>query len=342
MTNPYHIAFWNLENLFAPSTHPDRIDWMKKKMASQLKGWTKALFDRKLSQLSKVIAGLYNGEGPDILGVCEVENKFVLEELLKVVAPKLPNRKYSVVHADSDKDKRGIDTAFIYDTKRFSTKKSELFSHFVMRRTGTRDITQATFTTKNGNELIALCNHWPSRMGGAHLSAGFRQTAGETLGYWHQRIREEKGDEVAVIAMGDFNDDPHDLSITNNAVATRVRSRVTRAKSVARFFNLSWNYFEQELETTGRKRIVSGTLYYSGKPNVFDQIMVSRGLLTGANPLTCEVDSASIETIPEMVSTKATEGPIRFGFPKKGVTEKHVNQNGFSDHFPVSVIVKES
>ncbi|MFP3701632.1 endonuclease, partial [Burkholderia sp. SIMBA_013] len=78
--------------------------------------------------------------------------------------------------------------------------ENEIFSHFVMRRTGTRDITQCTFITKGGRQLIALSNHWPSRSGGAVESAGFRMTAGETLGYWHQRIREEKGNDIAVVA----------------------------------------------------------------------------------------------------------------------------------------------
>jgi len=340
MASDYHIAFWNLENLFAPANHPDRIEWIAKRLKSQLKGWSQKLFDKKLAQLTKVIVAMNGGQGPDLLGVCEVENKFVLQELLKVIKPKLPGRTYDLVHADSERDSRGIDTAFIFDKKRLVVNRDEVFSHFVMRRTGTRDITQATFKTQAGAEFVALCNHWPSRLGSAHLSSGFRQTAGETLGYWHERIREVKGKDVAVIAMGDFNDDPHDLSITVNANATRVRSLVTRGRS-ARFYNLTWNYLEQLLETSGRRRTVSGTLYYKGEPNVFDQIMVSKGFITESNPLVCNESSARIEAIPDMVSTKASEGPIRFGFPKKGVVKKHVNTEGFSDHFPISVIIRE-
>ena len=64
---------------------------------------------------------------------------------------------------DAEREQRGIDTAFITDGKRLKPRRKELFSHWVMRRTGTRDITQCTFVTAAGNELIALANHWPSR-----------------------------------------------------------------------------------------------------------------------------------------------------------------------------------
>ncbi len=122
-------------------------------------------------------------QGPDILGVCEVENAFVLQQLTARLNPQLNNRTYTVVHVDATKDQRGIDTAFIYDDLKYSVDPNAIFSHWVMRRTGTRDITQVTFTTQAGNDLVALCNHWPSRSGGAYESRGYRMTAGETLSY---------------------------------------------------------------------------------------------------------------------------------------------------------------
>ncbi|MEO0817648.1 MAG: endonuclease/exonuclease/phosphatase family protein [Pseudomonadota bacterium] len=342
MANTYNVAFWNVENLFAPDGHPTRIDWMARRLANQLKGWSPAIFERKISQLAKVIAAMNGGQGPDLLGLCEVENRFVLDTLVAAVSGLLPGRDYRVVHADSERDRRGIDTAFLFDHNRIAVNANEVFSHFVMRRTGTRDILQATFTTTTGNEFIALANHWPSRRGGAHLSAGFRQTAGETLGYWHERIREEKNDKrYPVIALGDFNDEPFDPSMTVNARATRVRSLVTRGTS-ARFLNLSWAYRDQRVDTTGRSRIVSGTLYYEGEPNLFDQILVSKGFLLEDSPITCDVRSARLDTIPEMVSRKSSEGPIRFGFPRKGQTDGYINLDGFSDHFPISLTLKEA
>lgn len=280
--------------------------------------------------------------GPDILGVCEVENRFVLDVLVKELAIRLPERKFNVVHADAKRDFRGIDTAFIYDTKSFSVRKREIFSHFVMRRTGTRDITQVTFVSKARNELVALANHWPSRTSGTVETQGFRATAGETLAYWHERVREVKGPDVPIIAMGDFNDDPFDGSMVFNAQATRERGDVQRAKS-AKYYNLSWRYLQTITKASNnRNRILDGTLYYKNNGNVFDQILVSKGLLMARNsPFYVIEDTAGIVAYPPMVSTKTGMGPIRFGLPK-GNIQKNINRDGFSDHFPVAVIIREN
>lgn len=334
------IAFWNLENLFAPEDHP-RPNALARKIGGDLRGWSEALFRKKLSQLARIIIQMNGGAGPDILGVCEVENAYVLEELTRTICA-AGGRHYKVAHHDSELEKRGIDTAFLYDGDKFDAPAETLFSHFVLRRTGTRDIFQATFETRAGNRLVILCNHWPSRSGGAAESAGFRATAGETLAYWHSRIREEAGDDAAIIALGDFNDDPFDPSILFNALATRERGDVERSTTAPRFYNLSWRYLHQTAtDQRGGKRAIDGTLYFKGNGNVFDQILVSKPLLTGGGPFQVDETSARIELIPEMISHRVSEGPIRFGFPK-GNAAKNVNENGFSDHFPVSVTVSEA
>jgi hypothetical protein len=205
----YFVAFWNVENLFAPEGHPDREPWLAREVAQELSGWSQVFFERKVEQLCSIISLMDDGHGPDLLAVCEVEMAFVLDALCARLNVLQPGRDYAAVHVDSRLDQRGIDTAFVYDRLRLTPETAELFSHFVMRRTGTRDITQVTFRTNAGNEFVALANHWPSRSGGHWSeSQGFRMTAGETLGYWHGRIREEKGTNVAVLALGDFNDEP--------------------------------------------------------------------------------------------------------------------------------------
>jgi predicted extracellular nuclease len=341
MTNHY-ISFWNLENLFAPEGHQGREPWLAQKLDSDLKGWTQALFDRKLDQLASIIRQMNGGQGPDILGVCEVENEFVLQQLTARLNGLLEARSYGVVHVDSALDHRGIDTAFIFDDSKYTVDPATVFSHFVMRRTGTRDITQATFTiTRGGNELVALCNHWPSRSGGAYESRGFRMTAGETLSYWHQRIWEEKGNDIPIIAMGDFNDDPFDDSLQINARATRERGDVERANKAPRFYNLTWGYLKQQArDHQGNQRLLNGTLYYKGNGNIFDQLLVSKGLLLDNGPLKVDEATAQMEVFPEMVDHRVSYGPIRFGLPK-GEAAKNVNTDGYSDHFPVSVALRE-
>lgn len=335
----HFIAFWNLENLFAPEAHPDRPEWVRSRMARDLAGWTEALFDRKIAQLARIIAAMNGGAGPDVLGVCEVENSFALTSLARA-AGAAAGRDYAVVHVDSARDKRGIDTAFLYDRARYTVDPDLIFSHFVLRRTGTRDILQATFRTAKGADLILMSNHWPSRSGGAEASAGFRATAGETVGYWHERIRETVGARAALIAMGDLNDDPWDPSVRFNANATRERGDVERANS-AKLYNLSWRYLaKQATDSRGDLRDLEGTLYFRSNGNVFDQILVARPLLDGRGPFHLREETADVVTVPEMVSHRKGEGPIRFGLPKGDAVE-NVNPDGFSDHFPVAVVVAE-
>ena len=100
----YRIAFWNLENLFAPEGFPAREPWIASAVANDLAGWTNALFQRKIAQLAAGIATMSGGAGPDILGVCEVENRFVLDELVAALGTVLPARSYDVVHFDSTRD----------------------------------------------------------------------------------------------------------------------------------------------------------------------------------------------------------------------------------------------
>ncbi|MFC2100815.1 endonuclease/exonuclease/phosphatase family protein [Bacteroidota bacterium] len=337
----HFIAFWNLENLFAPENHPDREPWLAQKLAAELNGWTEDLFETKIKQLTSIIQKINNNNGPDILGVCEVENEFVLKKLSEKLNQTINNRNYSIVHVDSTKDQRGIDTAFIYDQLKYTVDPNTIFSYFVLRRTGTRDITQVTFTTKKANDLIALCNHWPSRSGGTYESRGYRMTAGETLSYWHERIWEVRGNEIPIIAMGDFNDDPFDDSILIHARATRERGDVERAITAARYYNLTWNYLKQTAnDINGNQKELYGTLYYNGNGNIFDQIFVSKGLLIPNSPIKVDEDSAQIELFSEMIDSSVSKGPIRFGLPK-GDANNNINTSGFSDHFPVSVVLNE-
>ncbi len=335
----YKVAFWNVENLFGPEDHPHRIDWIASRIEGDLKGWTQEPYDTKLQQLARII-GLIDA---DILGVCEVEDAYVLADLVAAVAPSLPDRDYGVIHVDSPEEKRGVDTAFLYDRAKFSVDDTLIFSHFDMRRTGTRDIRQATFrSVAHGQDLVVLANHWPSRSGGAAESAGFRAVAAETLGYWHERIREETGKETAVSALGDFNDDPWDASITFNARGTRERGDVQRAGS-ARFYNFAWEYlrFDATDHKGGRRRL-DGTLYYRNNGNVFDQILASPSLVKTRDTAFRALDgTARVEAFPEMVDHRVSLGPRRFGLPG-GNSGKNADTTGFSDHFPVSVVLRET
>ncbi|MDX9858523.1 MAG: endonuclease/exonuclease/phosphatase [candidate division Zixibacteria bacterium] len=321
----YYVAWWNLENLFDVNNAPDRPAWLQAELNRELQGWTKTVRDRKIRQLSSIICRLNGGVGPDLLGVCEVENKTVMELLVQSLGPL--GRAYRVAHHDAS-DLRGIDVGFIYDSALFTAE--EEFFHVIQKRTATRDLYQVNFRTTAGNLLIAIGNHWPSRSGGEWESEPYRIMAAETLAYWHERITEIVGTDASVLVMGDFNDEPFNRSMTNYALSGNIRTKVTMART-PRFLNLMWPFLGEAI----------GTHYFENFPNVLDQVLVSKGLLTGGSGLTvrASVDGSypvAIERFPEMTASGAYPSPIRFGRPSSGY-----NPDGYSDHFPISVSVTE-
>jgi Predicted extracellular nuclease len=324
VASTYLVAWWNQENLFDEEDSPRRSDKLKRVLGSSIAGWTPALRDRKISQLASVIAAMNEGTGPDLLGVCEVENAFVLQALADAVTALLPARRYEMVHADTS-DERGIDVAFLYDPTLFSAPPDQRFQHVVMRRTGTREIVQVNFTTHRGRTWAVFGNHWPSRSGGEHESAGYRAIAGETLAYFHQRVLEVHGPDTPVLAMGDFNDEPQDASLVRHALSTRQRAKVLGGTS-PRLWNLMWPVLGAGL----------GTFYFDNFANVLDQFLVNRNMIKQGSPIRVEPATVQIFRITGMASTGSYPAPIPFG----GMG-KPVNTDGYSDHFPITVTVTE-
>ena len=133
----YHIAWWNLENLFDTQDSQLRPDWLQKELKKELKEWNQEILDCKIKQLSKIILKMNQERGPDILGVCEIENEHVLDLLIGSLSHSGQN--YSVAHHDTS-DGRGIDVAFIYDSDKFESEGQ--YFHVVLKRTATRDLFQ--------------------------------------------------------------------------------------------------------------------------------------------------------------------------------------------------------
>jgi predicted extracellular nuclease len=331
--NAYYFMWWNVENLFDIVNSPRRTEKLERTLKNELKGWTQDILDLKINQLSKIISKVNESQGPDILGLCEIENRHVLELLVKIIRQQLPSRNYRIVHADTE-DKRGIDVAFIYDKNKIEVEKDNktgkdlIFSHFVMKREATRDILQVNFKTKSSKKrLVLIGNHWPSRSAGQYESEPYRIVAGETLGYFHQRILDvnEKDDDrnTAILAMGDFNDEPFNRSITDYALSTGSLLKVKLADN-PRFYNLIWSLMTNSV----------GTFYFNNFPNLLDQFMISKGIVAKKN-FQIKNNSTEIIRFSEMVQGKY-DIPLNFGRP----SEK-LNKKGFSDHFPIAVTLEE-
>ena len=323
----HYVAWWNVENLFdeedaPPDRRPDKV---RRAIARDIKGWTAQLRDRKVAQLAAVIARMNDGVGPDLLGVGEVENRYVLDLLVQAIGTHLPGRGYQIVHADTD-DARGIDVAFLYDPQIVTASPDEIFFHVVMRRTATREIVQVNFRTNAGRTWSVFGNHWPSRSGGQAESAGYRDIAGETLAYFHQRALEVHGSHTPALAMGDFNDEPFDTSLVVHALSTRQPRNVVNATTEPRLWNLMW-------PITGRPE---GSFYFDNQPNMLDQFLVNKNMIVQDAPIRAIPGSAELIRFDDMVT-----GEYRRPRPFGGMG-KPVDQNGFSDHFPIGMKISET
>src|SRR5690606_21067000 len=322
MDRSYYVAWWNVENLFDEEFAPDRSEKLKRALGRDLEGWTPELRDAKIAQLAAVIARMNDGEGPDLLGVCEIENERVLTLLRDAIVALLPGRHYGFAHADTS-DQRGIDVAFLFDSDLFSA--GEKFQHVVMRRTATREILQVTFRTAAGRPWVLFANHWPSRSGGRFESDGYRAIAGETLAYFHQRVREIHGEDVPVLVMGDFNDEPFDESLVRHALRERQPARVRSGRNPY-LLNLT-------LDLLGERE---GTFYFANEPNVLDQVLVNASMLRAGAPLAARPETLELIRFPGMVKKGNYPAPVPFG----GMG-KPVNRQGYSDHSPIATTVVE-
>lgn len=318
----HYITWWNLENLFDTYNSTLRPEWLLKKLKRELINWDEDVLDKKLRNITSVICKINNGTGPDIIGVCEIENKNVLEKLL--IKLDCLKRNYKIIHHNTD-DKRGIDIAFIYDADKYSCD-GQIFSLAIMKRNATRDILQIQLITKNGNTLTLLGNHWPSRSGGQYKSEPYRIIAAETLSYWISRIQEIHGNKTPIIVMGDFNDEPFSRSMTDYALSCISRKKVTYGKNPY-LYNLCY-------ENIGLRK---GSYIFNSTPFIFDQILVSKGIAQKNNIFKLEENAFIIENFKGMTKGRYNT-PLRFGRPSNKST---FNTDGFSDHLPVSVVINE-
>lgn len=320
MTNHY-ISWWNVENLFDEKDAPieRRPEAIKRKIKADLSNWTADVLTQKINQLASVINQMNDNRGPDIIGLCEVENRHVLDLLIAQLT--VPNRDYSPIHLDSS-DNRGIDVAFIYDKNLYQFNSDELFHHAVVKRYPTREIVQATLITAKGNELILVGNHWPARSAGQYKSEPYRIITGETLSYFMERIQEEKGSDAAIIVMGDFNDEPFNRSLDEYALSVINRNKVVYGRNPY-LYNLMWPIMGNRLSS----------YVHDGKQLVIDQFLVSKGIAKKSGRYQLKEEDVKIEIFDGMVSGRYNE-PVRFG-------QKSPNLSGFSDHLPISFILGE-
>jgi len=312
-----YLAFWNLENLFDTVDDPSIND--EAFLPDGEMEWTEDRLDKKMYNLARVIRMMNDYRGPDILGVCEVENEAVLEEL---VSRYLSDHDYKIAYLESP-DNRGIDNGLIYKSNKFKLLNVQADTVHLDDGWPTRLIFGANLLTNENIKITVFVNHWPSRRGGQIESESSRIAAAQTLRNSVDRIFHT--DSIAnIFIIGDFNDDPNNISLfeTLNAYPIKCDSielEVEEFESAGQLFNLSYEAFERG----------EGSYKYRDTWNMLDQIIVSESIIIG-NDFNYVCNSFEVFK-PEIIVTRSGqyEGTP---FPTYG-GRRYLG--GYSDHFPV-------
>jgi hypothetical protein len=304
----YRIMFYNLENLF--DTHDDQLTQDDEFTPNGERSWTWYRYEKKLNNIAKVILALGEWDPPAIVGLCEVENFQVLLDLL--TRTPLEAIGYQIIHENS-RDERGIDVAMLYRPDLVSKIKHEMIGLPDSNDQHSRDILYVQMLMDN-DTLHIFVNHWPSRFGGKEQTETKRIGMSKILRNAVDILVEENS-RSKIILMGDFNDEPSDISLRSVLEAEPVDSSIERHS----LYNLSFQDYKM-----GR-----GTLVFKNINNtwfMFDQIIVS-GTLLGKSGVAIKDQKNEIFG-PDWLMRKERpyrtyQGPIYLG--------------GYSDHLPIFI-----
>lgn len=315
----YSVGFYNLENLFDTIHDKGKNDF--EYLPEGTNKWGTMKYRNKLKNMATVLNEMSTDMlpmGMAAVGVSEIENSRVLADLVSHEV--LAHRGWSFVHIEGP-DARGVDCGLLYNPKLFTPVASKLVPYL----TEDNDSTYKTrgFLTVSGDmageRVHIIVNHWPSRYA--------KSPARERAGVLVKAVKDSLLDaEPAskVIIMGDMNDDPDDKSMAKCLGAVRKQQQLKRSTDL---YNPWWNI----LRNNGL-----GTLKYRGKWNLFDQIVVSAGLV-GKDRSTLKYYKPEIFTRSYMLQQ---EGKYK-GSPKR-THASGVWLNGYSDHLPVIIyLIKE-
>ncbi|MES2373492.1 MAG: endonuclease/exonuclease/phosphatase [Bacteroidota bacterium] len=313
------IAFYNLENFYDTVNNPIVND--DDFTPSGIKQYSKEIYLDKVTKLATVISQIgteISASGPAIIGVAEIENDTVLNDL--VHHPLISYRHYRIIHFDS-KDARGIDVGFLYDPKMFTPEKAEKL--FVKMPTNSKEAfyTRDILYVKGklaGETIHVYVNHWPSRRGGEERSAPARATAALVCKKHLDSIFHKEAN-AKIIVMGDLNDDPDSPSITE-----ALGAKATIAETgPGQLFNPWAALYAKGI----------GTLANRDAWGLFDQVIISHPWLNRKQ------DGLFYHHQEIFNRSYLKENTGRYkGYPMR-TWDGNTYRGGYSDHFPTYLVL---
>lgn len=312
------IAFYNLENLFDTIAQPNDKEFTPQGS----KVWNSDKYYKKLNNIAEVISKIGSEKvpgGPYVIGVTEIENINVLEDLVNM--PELKPSKYKIVHYDSP-DRRGIDVALLYREDFFKVTNSWVDKFVIPEKPGFKSRDNLVVTgLLDGDKITFIVNHWPSRRGGEKRSLPGRVHAAKMCRNVVDSLQKLNA-ETKVIIMGDLNDNPDNVSMTKYLRAKGSTEKLSEGD----LYNPFYSKYKKGIGTTA----------YRDTWSVFDNIILSQGLL-GKEKSTYKFWKAVIFNDNFL---KQKQGKYE-GYPLRTYSG-NTFLNGYSDHFPVYIyLIKE-
>jgi len=315
------LCFYNVENLFDLLDDPKTAD--EEFTPRGARRWTYQRLKKKLLDISKALINAAVWEPPQLIMLCEVENRYVLQRLIEDTP--LRAYPYKMIHKESP-DQRGIDVALLYNEDLFYP----LHYRCIPLKTdddsviATREILYVSGIVNGADTLHLFVNHWPSRYGGVLESRSKRNRAAQILREQVEALQKSHPDPKIVIT-GDFNDQPTDesISVFLNATGFSVQEKITFS---AALYNLSLPWTEKS----------PGTIKYRSQWSVFDQIIVSGALLNQEGRLFTRPEWAQIVKLPFLLEKDEKYGGIKIRRTYSGFRYS----GGTSDHLPVTLRLK--
>jgi len=308
------IAFYNTENLFDTIHDQSKLDIEFTPDGN--KKWTSERYLTKIQNISKVISSYDSKKLPDIVGLCEIENRKVVNDLIN--SNNLKKGKYSIIHHESP-DIRGIDVALIYKKTNLNLISEKNYPVTLTNdaRFKTRDILYAKFYVKGAKDTLHIfVNHWPSRLGGEEKSRNKRAAAAMVVKHLTDSLS-KLNFKVKLLIMGDLNDEPLDFSVKEVLKAGRTDTLINSNSLYDLCLKEQLNH--------------EGSYYYwaENKWNMIDNMIVNGNLLYAANGLKINKTQIIIFKPDWVLTADKKGGNIPFKTYGKGYT------GGFSDHLSI-------
>ena len=342
----YGVMFYNLENLFDTINANGTYD--VEFSPNGARQWDGRKYWMKIDRMAYAISQMKTDNtpyGPAIIGVSEIENITVLQDLVR--DPQIRNWRLQIAPYHDSPDRRGVDVGLLYNPRYFSvlnvTNQRLSEEDFDRARAAADEGRKGeyewndNFRTRDqmcvvgllaGDTVAVIVNHWPSRLGGQEASSPKREAAGYMCRRTIDSLVNVHGEHIGIIFMGDLNDDPMDKACAESVGGKR---NIEEVNQPGEMFNPFWNILARGI----------GTLAYKGQWNLFDQIMCN-GFFTKYHEGKDKPQLTFVRAEALNRDFLKTQEGDRKGYPLRTYSSG-VFLNGYSDHFPTEIfLVKEA